>query len=558
LYLNPRDVTLDFSEWKNDFDATILPKMQWATDNGFHLLPTGDDIFRRIGMDAWYTLNWPAGQQAVQYAASALAAAGVGIGIEAIDEASMMWGPRPSPEGHAGQASYLFDGIECQSGACSADWNDAPFASGWNFAFQGATVAGLNTPPGSLFSVQSLTPAGFRFQAAGPVTGTFDAATSPNLEYLWFAGNYCANSTPCNPPVPNNALAIMRGWLKAAQNSVPIAFPPLASDSPQTHGNWMGPGGVSDYASHYFTSLKVRTTYPWSEGIQEGTSAMEAEFFSRQPYLMLDRPQLMLVSLAGPSYTKNGPDAGTYLPGPDALTQPGVSPEHVSALMMDAAALGGAGIRLYFFEPADDLPGRAQSAAGTAFQTGANPLNLQVESWQAMGFAANLLTQVLQPYLLGAALNSLAYGRNLTSAARHSPDGNMLLIVNGNDWGRAIHVDFESYQLGFGAARYRLSASRIATDALPAGQNGDTLTLASGESVAYIFPNCAAAMPLVKTILTRHRPGDDGVQYAYIYPNRLSQGAVVKCANPCSIWRDPRLGGFVYQDVPSGRANSRF
>jgi hypothetical protein len=90
VYLNPRNTTTAYLAWQTSFDTSILPKMNWARDNGYHLLLTGDDIFRQIGTDAWYTLNWPSARQAVQYAASRLAGTGVGIGIEGIDEASMI------------------------------------------------------------------------------------------------------------------------------------------------------------------------------------------------------------------------------------------------------------------------------------------------------------------------------------------------------------------------------------------------------------------------------------------------------------------------------------
>ena len=250
----------------------------------------------------------------------------------------------------------------------------------------------------------------------------------------------------------------------------------------------MGPNGISDYASNYFTSLKTRTTYPWTEGIQEMTASMESEFLARQPFYMLDKPELMTVSLAGPSYTKASVGTSTYQPGLDALSEPGVSAGHVSALMMQAAALGGAGLRLYYFESPNDLPGRAAAPTGSQFQTGANPENLQQPQWRAMANAANLLTGTLAPYLLGARMNSPAYGRNITTAAREGGSGQMLLIVNGNDWPRTIPVDFTAFSLGNGATRYWLRSSGLATSVLPEAKTSDVITLAAGESVAYVFP----------------------------------------------------------------------
>ena len=71
--------------------------------------------------------------------------------------------------------------------------------------------------------------------------------------------------------------------MTSVSNPVAMAFPPIATDPATVSGAWMGPGSVSDYASNYFTSMKTRTTYPWSEGIQEMVSSMDQSFFSRQP-----------------------------------------------------------------------------------------------------------------------------------------------------------------------------------------------------------------------------------------------------------------------------------
>jgi hypothetical protein len=486
MYLNPWNTTTPFTTWQTNFEQAIGQKMDWAAANGYHMLLTGDDIFRRIGGDAWYTLNWPSGQQAVQYATHRLAATGVGIGLEGIDEASAIWGDRPVPNGHVGAASYLFNSVTCQAGACSVDWLQNPLPGGWPFAFAGPTA--LQTPVGSLYQAQNTTANGFQFQATTKATGTYTAANAPSLEYLWFAGDYCGQSRPCVPEVPNNALLTMSTWIRSQTPAVPLSFPSLADEPASVDGNWMGPVGISDYASNYFTSLKTRTTYPWTEGIQEMSSSMENEFLSRQPLYMLNRPQLMLVSLAGASYTKASAGTATYEPGTDQLSEPGVSPAHVTAMMMQAAALGGAGLRLYYFETPGDLSSRAATPVGSQLQTGANPVNLQTAQWQAMSAAANLLNTTLGPYLLSLRMNSPAYGRNITTAARDAANGQMLLIVNGNDWPRTIPVAFAPYSLGYGAKRYWLHTFGVSFDALPATQTSDSITLAAGESVAYVFP----------------------------------------------------------------------
>jgi hypothetical protein len=85
-------------------------------------------------------------------------------------------------------------------------------------------------------------------------------------------------------------------------------------------------------------------------------------------------------------------------------------------------------------------------------------------------------------------VNSPAFGRNITTAARDAANGQMLLIVNGNDWPRTIPVTFAPYNLGHGATRYWLHTSGVTATALPAAQTSDSVILAAGESVAYVFP----------------------------------------------------------------------
>jgi hypothetical protein len=495
LYANPRNVSTSWQSWKSSYDSTISSKIDFAATNSFHMLLTGDDVFRRIGEDAWYTLNWPLGRQAIQYAVSKAASSGAVVGIEAIDEGSMIWGPTPVPNGIVGSAANVFDSVTCGGRLCSVHWPSNPIASGMRFAFRGSSRAALNTPAGTTFQASTAAVDGFSFQPAQSATGTFNATTDPKLEYLWFAGATCGSQPVCNPFVPNTALSSIKSWMSAVSGAPPVAFPPLAVDSAQVHANWMGPGSVSDYASHYFSSLKTRTTYPWSEGIQEIVWSMQTLWRAREPLLMLNRPQLFLVSLAGPSYTKRSASSAVYVPGIDDLQQPGVSPQHITAAMMGAAALGAAGLRLYYFEPAQDFDQRMNAPVGTSFQTGANPQNLGQSNWQAMSAGANLLTKVLEPYLLGMVRNAPAYGRNILTAVRENDQGFLLLVVNGNDWARALTLDLSPYNSGSGAARYRLSPAGVSANPV-VGVSTDSVRLEAGESLAYIFPKPGARFPL--------------------------------------------------------------
>jgi len=86
---------------------------------------------------------------------------------------------------------------------------------------------------------------------------------------VWWAGDIggCP-SHPCIPPVPNSALTDVTGWVHTAQRSVPVSWPVLGIAPAPVQGNWMGRGGISDYASQYWDSFNLRHTYPWSGGVQ--------------------------------------------------------------------------------------------------------------------------------------------------------------------------------------------------------------------------------------------------------------------------------------------------
>jgi len=553
FYPNPRNLSKTWESWKSEYDSQFVPNWAYAVSNGLHLLPSGDDVARNIGGEGWWTLNWPYGKQAVQYAMQKLAESGTAVAVDVVDEVSMMWGGTPRPPGKVG-APNSFTSITCSGEVCIVLWpsnpvNSSRFPFGTSFAMTGSTNPNLNTPDGQMFKATNITADSFEFKPAGPLTGTFTADNDPNLEFLWWAGpaGGCP-TTPCSPAVPNTAITTISDWLRSAPASVPISWPSLGVSPPVVHGNWMGKGGVSDYASHYWDTFRGRKTYPWGWGTEEANTWMRTAFYARQGYMDLSKPQLMLTSLMGPMYRKGTPGSYFNPPG-DLLLTPGTTPQAIVSNMATAAALGNAGVRLYMYDRTSEKAGRAQAALGADLQTGANPFDTNVGHWQAMGYAASLLTKVLEPYFLGVALNSPAYGRNIVTAARQGPDAAMLLIVNGSDAQTTITVDFTPYKSGTAITRYRLSPDAIATDVLPDG-DGEAVTLADGESVVYLFPFVpSTAFTKAVTIAPPEHPGSKAVlNYSYVYQSMLRkriQG--IPCTTDCTLNLDLRLGDVYYQ-----------
>jgi hypothetical protein len=85
----------DFQAWKVGFDPWFDALLRPLRDNGFSWLATGDDLARVPALLTGSTTGY--GPQAVQYAVSRLAASGLCVGIEMVDEASAMWRNGPDP-----------------------------------------------------------------------------------------------------------------------------------------------------------------------------------------------------------------------------------------------------------------------------------------------------------------------------------------------------------------------------------------------------------------------------------------------------------------------------
>jgi hypothetical protein len=494
FYRNPRNTRANYAQWQREFDLLVKPGWRFAKEHQLHVLATGDEVCRNIGGEAWWTINWPSGKKAVQYAMSTLARSGVALGVDMVDEVSMLWGATPRPPGKIGSKNSLKE-VRCSGRLCKASWpsnpvSDSRFPSGSMFALTGSKFTGLNTPAHAMFNAINITSEGFDFVPAQPVDGIFTPGTDPNLEFLWWAGNIGGCPTePCYPPVPNDALVRINEWLHESVPAVQVSWPPLGSSPPEVQANWIGRNGISDYASHYWTTSALRHIYKWSPGIQELTASMSEAFYSRQSVVATDRPQILLISAAGPMYIKHEQNSAYFFAGRDELVQPGVSGEAITAQLMTAAALGVSGVRIFSFDSNAYQSQRLAARPGALVLTGVRPGTGEPrvqENWAATALACRLLTRVFAPYLLGTELNSPAYGTNIITAARQGTAGTLLLIVNGNDWYRSLRIDLRPYMHAKFSTRYLVTSDRINRVSV-ANEGDDRITLAPGETAIYLF-----------------------------------------------------------------------
>jgi hypothetical protein len=315
--------------------------------------------------------------------------------------------------------------------------------------------------------------------------------------------------------------------------------------------NWIGQGSLSDYASQYWDTLQLRPTYIFGKGVRESSYWMLGSFYSRQPYMQLNRPQTMLIGLSDTSYLKNS-SAGTagYNPPVDQFMNPGVVAKSVGSTMFAAACAGASGLRLYQFEDSDDYNLSVSGGPGGIYQIGAAPYYASVSLWRSMGYASALMTKVLQPYLLSSPASSPALGRNIVTGVRKAANGTMLMVVNAWDADRTLNINFAPYKFGNGATRYRVGDTWLKTAILP-DENGETITLAPGETAVYIFPNSAGPTGLDNvTFAAVPSRGSSkmSVTYGYLYQqNVAASGDTYDCTNGCVLPVDRRLGDVYFQ-----------
>jgi hypothetical protein len=504
-------------------------------------------------------LNWPPAKEAVQHAMEKLASSGVAIAADIIDEGSGMWGNNPTPPRLVGQPG-MFTSVACEGVRCTVTWPGNPvkpgrFFAGVEFALTGSRQANLNTPPGQMFTATNISDRSFDFVPAGPVQGMFTTANDPDLEFLWWAGGAggCPSS-PCNPPVPNTALATIAGWLRSARPHVLIAWPALGLSPPAVQDVWSGKDSkLSDFMSHYWDSLQDGHTYRWANGVAERSHWLHEAFYRRQPFVDLSKPQIMLEGISSYYYRKLSPGAD-FNPLKDELVLAGTSPAATSCGMMTDAALGNAGVRIFQYEHSGAGDARLRMPLGGETLTGGSPVASQEDSrklWRAMGYSANLLTKRLEPFILGKALSSPGAGENIVTAVRQSNQGILLMEVNGNDWQRRVTVDLAPYRNGNPVTRYVVSGTGIAT-ALISDAASNTVDLPPGATAIYLVPASASVRFLSEAAISAPTLPSGAskafVHLAYIYAEDLGasiQG--LECTNGCNLSLDNNLGDSYYQ-----------
>lgn len=556
IFLPNSNLTMPFATWKLNYDnSSYASAWTWSLANGFRVLGSGDDIVRRPGWEGLWISSWPGAPLAVQYAMQKFAQSGAGLALDVVDESSALWGSNPTPVGLIGMP-HVFQTATCTGTQCSFNWPidpvdymfHDPVLPGGTFLLGGSTT--LTTPLGVADTITSASGSQVNFTITNPALGThsFTTVNSASLEYLWFSGRVpCPGNVMCNPALPNTLLSNVSSWLRSATATVPISWPPAGAALTYVQRNWLKPGGVSDYPSHYWDSNQQRRTYPFGMGVRENQNSMLTAYLGRQSSLDINRPQLLEQTMAGIDYLKySAAGNAVYNPPVDKLLHVGAVPKAVASGMMTAAAVGTAGVKIYKFD-SSFLERRDTRGNGTEFESDGGPSTGEVLNWQAMGYSSAMLTKSLQEYVLGVPVSSPYLGRNVITGARTATNGNLLIVVNGWDAPRTVLIDLSAYATGRGVLRYRVADTGIKLRAM-GNVVGDTVSLEGGETAVYLFPK-VATVPGIDTIA--FQPDLAGTRTVlrtnYLYSqNTPLYGDAVDCTAGCTANIDRKLGDPFY------------
>jgi hypothetical protein len=207
---------------------------------------------------------------------------------------------------------------------------------------------------------------------------------------------------------------------------------------------------------------------------------------------MPDKPSVVLVSAAGPYYTK-GPDStgSRYDPHTDWIESGRQVPiNHVSATALHAALRGAAGIRYYAFDhDAADWEREFAAKNWTQWvQTFASPHHVGggQSRWEAMS-AANRTLAALEAALLQPQAAAPDLGAMFATGARAGANGTLLVVLNISEVPETLTVPLAAHSTGKSTGtRYRVVGRWASNEAVGAIAS-ETVTMEPGEAIAWWF-----------------------------------------------------------------------
>jgi len=288
-------------------------------------------------------------------------------------------------------------------------------------------------------------------------------------------------------PVGDDAFSKLMTMINEVPDRPPLSWPTGGTSGPIAAENWMGNPAMANYASLFWTYWDWRRAYPESTSLPQDREGMDRSVLGYYRVLQRDRPMILLSSMAGPMYAKQG-EGAVYTPGKDKQEAQGVSAKACAAQAMYAAARGMSGVRVYHFDSKDWKSERRKAKVGQGnLQTGSDPFETGTERWQSLASAFRLI-EILEPFLLQPPMHALHLGPNVVTGAKHGPESRLLIAVNLSEAAEPVHVDLRPYRYAddLPLIRYHLVGATLWTDR-PRSAQFDVLTLEAGEAVVWLF-----------------------------------------------------------------------
>jgi hypothetical protein len=275
--------------------------------------------------------------------------------------------------------------------------------------------------------------------------------------------------------IPPDFMTLMK-IVKTAKARPLLAWPVVSGSTTAAVAHWMGNPEMSDYSSVYW-SLPNGT----DRSLEAYRRTMAYTVRNWRPFLQLNRPMLLLVSVAGEFYTKRVPGSD-YTPGQDHLQGRPNSPLAIAVQIMYAAIAGAAGVRLYLYDGPHLKKERAGNPVGTIdLQTGTAPGSAR---WVALAGALNLIKD-LEPYLLQATIPAPDLGPEVITSVRSGPYSVLVLALNFSSRSVTRCVDLDSFR------RKNLKVYRITDREARVTSEPDRwpqrIQFEAGETVAWLF-----------------------------------------------------------------------
>ncbi|HYP12305.1 MAG TPA: Ig-like domain-containing protein [Bryobacteraceae bacterium] len=290
------------------------------------------------------------------------------------------------------------------------------------------------------------------------------------------------------PPIPDHAFQRLLAIINGVPGRPLITWPVSGAAETDTTRNWMGNPEFSDYNSLYWHFTDFRRVYPQRASNLQVLSNIDRTLQQRLPVMRSNRPTLMLTSIMGAEYVKQGPGK-EYTPGQDKLLSQGSSLEQISQQVLYAVATGMAGVRAYSFDMPFMKDLRAGTPAGVGqHQTGTDPFVTGTDRWQAMSAVFNLI-HLLEPYLLQPKTHTLNLGQNIFTGAKEGPYSRVLVAIHASEVPTVSDVELDSYGYPQGSTvtQYRVTGSKVVRERFPASKTlNRRVTFAPDESIIWI------------------------------------------------------------------------